>query len=415
MAEASILMDTVRHAVGRPRLRVSRRSGVIIALVAVLVTLSPSGLRTTSLSATVVAPSSYSVPGGATIVSSSAQLVAALNAGPKPIVLADGTYGSSSYFDDWNSISLYAQHLGGAVLTAGLMVGGNRGPGGAIVQGLAFNVTDPSATFQNSELNLWGATGENTQVLDTTFDGNWDIGVGLLAMNPDGLVAQRLQFSSFVDDAIRASNNAAVSYGSPTAVINAISDISVAGVSNSTPGSSGGTAEAGLWIGQPVTNGVRRIKIRDCAWSGIETVNNAWNTTYSDLDIDMSGPHAGIGVAVYLEHYSLNDTFTNFVITGSKEGFNGEWNDGTPGKEAAHHDTIENGTIDASGWTGGGNTVGVYLDQGSDSNTITGIIFKNQNWAAIGLFQNTGTNTITNNTYQLAPGARELVRDSSRN
>jgi hypothetical protein len=320
-------------------------------------------------------------------------------------MLADGTYSSSSYFNDSNSSSLYAQHLGGAVLTAGLVVGGNWGAGGATVQGLAFNASDPSTTFQNSELNTWGASGERTRVLDSTFNGNWQIAVGLLALNPDGLVAQRLQFSSFTDEAIRASDNNTVSYGSSTAVINSISDISVTGVSRSTPGASGGTAESGLWIGEPVTNGVHRIKIRDCAWSGIETVNNAWNTTYSDLDIDLSGPHAVTGIAIYLEHYTLGDTFTNFSFTAVSEGFNAEWDDGTPGSEAAQNDTIENGTIDAAGRASGGHTAGVYLDEGTGNTTITGVTFKNQNWAAIGIYKPAGTITTTGNTYQLLTGA----------
>ena len=341
-------------------------------------------------------------------MATSAQLVSALAAGAKAIVLADGTYGGSSYFNDSSTSSLYAQHVGGAVLTAGLVVGGNFGSGGATVQGLVFNVTAPSTTFQNGELNTWGASGANTRVLDCVFNGNWDIAVGLLAVNPDGLVAQRLQFSSFTDEALRASSNSTVSYGSSTAVINSISDISVDGVSRSTPGASGGTAEAGLWIGQPVTNGVHRIKIRNVAWAGIETVSNSWNTVFSDLDIDMSGPHAATGVAVYLEHFTIGDTFTNFAIRGSNTGFNAEWNDGVAGNEAAQNDTIENGTIDASGWTGGGNTAGVYLDEGTGSTTITGVTFKNQNWAAIGTYKNSGTNTITNNTYQLAPGGVQI-------
>jgi hypothetical protein len=331
-------------------------------------------------------------------------LIAALKSGPPAIVLADGTYSSSSYFNDSNSSSLYAQHLGAAILTAGLVVGGNFGPGGATVQGLAFNVTDSSRTFQNSELNIWGDSGERTKVLDSTFEGNWQIGVGVLAMNPNGLVAQRLQLSHFNEEGIRASDNDSVDYGSSTAVIDTISDISVDGVAESTPGDSGGTAEAGLWIGHPVTNGVRRIKIRDVAWSGIETVNNSWNTTFSDLDIDMSGPHRGVGVAVYLEHYSLNDTFTNFSFTGVKVGFNAEWDDGTPGNEAAQNDAIENGTIDAAGW-GSGSTTGVYLDEGTGNTTITNVIFKNQTWAAIGAYKPAGTIAISNNSYQLASGA----------
>lgn len=338
-------------------------------------------------------------------VSTSAQLASALAAGSQNIVLADGTYGGSSYFDDAGSSNLYAQHPLGAVLTAGLVVGGNHSSGGAVIRGLAFDVTNSSATFQNSEVNIWGAAGEGTQVLDSTFDGNWKIGVGLLAVNPDGLVAQRLQFSDFTDEGLRATTNQLASYGSSVPTIQSISDISVNGVSRSTPGASNGTAEAGLWIGQPVTDGVHRILIRNVSWSGIETVNDSWNTDFSDLDINMSGSHAYEGVAVYLEHFSIGDTFRNFAIAGSKVGFNAEWNDGTAGNEAARNDTIENGTIDASGWNKGGNTAGIFLDEGTGSTTISGVTFENQNWAGIGAYKNSGTNSISDNTYQLDAGA----------
>lgn len=351
------------------------------------------------------APGSYSVPAGAVSVSTSAQLTSALAAGTPTIVLADGTYGGSTYFDDAGSSDIYAANPQGAVLTAGLVVGGNHSSGGAVIRGLAFDVTNSGATFQNSEVNIWGAAGEGTQVLDSTFDGNWKVGVGLLALNPDGLVAQRLQFSDFTDSGIRATNNQLASYGASVPTIKSITDISVDGVSRSTPGASNGTSEAGLWIGQPVADGVHRILIRNVSWSGIETCNNSWNTDFSDLDIDMSGSHAYAGVAVYLEHFSIGDTFESFSITGSKVGFNAEWNDGTPGNEAARNDTIANGTIDASGWNGGGHTAGIFLDEGTGSTTISGVTFENQNWAGIGAYKNSGTNSISGNTYQLDPGA----------
>ncbi len=330
------------------------------------------------------------------------------------IALADGTYGlaaGSGGFDDSDSSSLYAQHLGGAVLTAGLTVGGNFGAGGAVIEGLAFNVSDPSTTPQSSEINIWGASGERTQVLDSTFNGNWAIEFGLDAVNPNGLVAQRLQFTDFTDGGLRASDNVSTSYGGSTAVINSISDISVNGVSESTPGASGGTGEAGLWIGDPVTNGVHRIAIKNVAISGIETVNNAWNTTFSDLNIDMSGPYAAADVGVYMEHYTTNDTFTNFVITGAATGFNAEWDDGIAGNAAAYHDTIENGTIDASGVSRPGNTVGVYLDAGTGPMTITNVTFENQNWAAIGAYENVGPTTISGNTYDLPTGVVQISPD----
>jgi hypothetical protein len=294
------------------------------------------------------------------------------------------------------------------VLNAGLVVGGNFSSGGAIVRGLAFDVSDPSKAFQGGIIQTWGNAGTNTHVLDCTFEGHGVVPVGLLATNPDGLDAERLTFSHFADEGIRASQNVTVSYGSPTSTIDTISDISVNGVSESVPGASNGTAEAGLFIGHPVKNGVHRIRIRNVSISGIETVSNSWDTTYSDLDIDMSGPNAASGVCVYLEHYSRNLVFTNFVFTGTRTGFNAEWNHHIVGDAAAHNVTIKNGTIDAAGWTKGGNTAGVYLDEGTESTTVTGVTFKNQNWAGIGAYLTTGTNNFSGNTYALAPGAVQV-------
>jgi uncharacterized repeat protein (TIGR02543 family) len=352
-------------------------------------------------------PAAYTPPAG-TVVSTSAELISVLGSCSRslPIILANGTYSNTAYFNDQAGCSIYAQHLGGATLTAGLVVGGNYGTSGATVRGLAFNLSNPSVTFQSSELNLWGPVGANTSVLDCTFEGNGVIADGLNAYNPAGLTAQRLTFSDFTDGGLRASHDSPLNYGSSDPwAMNSVSDISVNGVSRSTGGASNGTAEAGVWIGEPVANGVHRIRVRNVSISGIETVNNSWNTTFSDLDIDMSGPYAQAGVGVYMEHYTLGDTFTNFNIAGTKTGFNAEWDYGTPGREAEQNSTIENGTINAAGWTLGGKTTGVFLDQGTGSTTITGVTFKNQNWAAIGEYLNSGTDTLNGNTYQLAPGA----------
>jgi hypothetical protein len=324
-------------------------------------------------------------------------------------VLADGTYDASGPFSDTNGSHLYAQHLGGAVLTAGLVIGGNFGSGGGSVQGVAFNVSSASKTFNGGEVYVWGNAGQNAKVLDSTFNGNSSVPVGLLAQDPGGLVAQRLTFTNFTDEGIRASNNVLVPFGGSTPVMNTITDISVNGVSRSTPGASDGTSESGVWIGEPVANGVHRIKIRNTAWSGIETCNNAWNTTFTDLDIDMSGPKAAHGVAVYFERFSKNLVFNGFSITGSSTGFNAEWDDGTPGNAAAHNVTIENGTIDAQGWTRAGHTVGIFLDVGSESTTVTNVTFKNQNWAAIGANQTTGTNSFSGNVYSVAAGATSVA------
>jgi hypothetical protein len=349
-------------------------------------------------------PSPYQVPAGARLVSTSAGLMAALQSRRRTgdIVLANGTYDSPYNFRDSSGVSIYAQHLGGAVLTAGLSVGGyGYGSGGVVVQGLAFDVSNPDKAAHGGEIYISGPGGEDASVLDTTFDGNKVVPIGLNATNPDGLIAKRLTFTNFTDEGIRASDNKTVGYGDSTPKINTITDIYVNGVSRSTPGASDGTAEAGIWIGHPVVNGVHRIKIRNVSWSGIETVSNAWNTTFTDLDIDMSGPNADVGVAVYLEHFSQKLVFNGFVFTGARSGFHAEWNDPAwGGVAAAHNTTIENGVISAAGWNRPTPTVGVYLDSGTQSTTIKNVTFKNQTFAGIDAYNTEGTNRFSGNKYQ---------------
>ena len=72
---------------------------------------------------------------------------------------------------------------------------------------------------------------------------------------------------------------------------------------------------------------------------------------------------------------------------------------------AAHQVTIQNGVVDASGWTHGGHTAGVFLDEGSDTITINGVAFLNQSYAGIDAFNAVGQNDFSGNTYQLAAGA----------
>jgi hypothetical protein len=346
-----------------------------------------------------VAPSSYPLPAGAITVSSSAELSAALQQSNRDIVLNDGTYDNAGPFTNANGNHLYAAHLGKAVLKAGLILGGNFGAGGGSVQGLAFDVSDAGKTLGGGIIHIWGQGGANSRVLDTTFRGNKAIPVGLLAYSPQGLVAQRDEFFGFTDVGLRASNNVAVAYGGSTPHIASISDIYVDGVTRATPGASNGTGEAGVWIGHPVDQGVQRLKIRNVSWSGLQTVNNASDTTYSDLDIDMSGPSQYAGVGVYMEHYTYHTIFQNFILRAVRTGFNGEWSNGVAGNAACHFVTIRNGTIDAAGSTLGGHQAGVYLDEGSDSTTVQNVTFLNQNWAAIGAFKTVGTNNFTSNSY----------------
>jgi hypothetical protein len=345
-------------------------------------------------------PASYALPAAAVRVTTTAELAAALQATPATdIVLAAGVYDNATPLSNYEGHRLWAEQVGAVTLKFGLGMGSNWSGGGGLVRGVTFDVDSGSKAFADAIVHVWGPGGANTSVLDCVFRGNYAVRFGLLAFNVTGLDAQRLEFYGFTDAGLRASDQREVAYGGQTSRIDTVWDIYVDGVSRPVPGSSFGTDEAGVWIGNPVTGGVKRIAVRNTAWSGIEVVNNSWDTVFSDLDIDMSGRFHG-DTGIYLEHYSYNNVFENFEITGARVGITAEWADpGWGGRAAAHFTIIRNGSIDAAGTQAPGNQAGVYLDEGTESTTVTNVVFQNQNWAAIGAYKNVGTNRFENNDY----------------
>ena len=215
-------------AIGR-----ARAAGLLLAALVTVLVLSPAGsgqLRATNALPAVappLPPASYKLPEGAAYVRSSQGLIAALRHRARNIVLADGVYDNPEPFNDRHASSIYAEHLGRAKLTAGLLVGGDRSNGGAVIRGLAFNISDVSKTPYSSALELVGRGANFTSVLDCTFEGHGVIWWGLFALNPRGLVAKRLTFSHFADVGLRASDNVPVPEGAPTPWLNAVTDISV--------------------------------------------------------------------------------------------------------------------------------------------------------------------------------------------
>jgi hypothetical protein len=50
----------------------------------------------------------------------------------------------------------------------------------------------------------------------------------------------------------------------------------------------------------------------------------------------------------------------------------------------------------------------LFLDQGTESTSVSGVTFRNMNFAAIDAYNTVGRNRFTGNTYKLAPGAKTV-------
>jgi hypothetical protein len=326
-------------------------------------------------------PAGYSVPSDALSVSTTAQLLSALGGSRLNIVLEDGTYDGASV-GTCTGKRLYARNLGKATVKFGLW-----SRGGERVQGLVFDVPDNSRCLQDSILRF---DGSDTVVLDTVLKGNKKVAHALYGLAPDGAEVRRYVAQGFTDTGLRLSSN----HLGGSIHIKAVSDISIDGVTYATPGGSNGTAEAGVWIGELVTEGVLRIRVRNVSWSGVEGVNNCNATRWSDLDIDMGGVLGAARVGIYAEHFCVGGIFERFLLTNVLTGFNGEWNDPVwGGKPACVNTTVRNGKIK-------GFNVGVYLDDGSGpGNSISNVAFEDGR-VAVGEYRPAQKATLTNLTYK---------------
>jgi hypothetical protein len=370
------------------------------ATTATTATTAPTTTTTTTTgggSFTVAAPqspSAYALPASHVYVRSSAELLSALQLSNRDVVLADGIYDHSGPFFNTGGNRVYAEHVGGAVLTAGFVVGGNSGVAGSVLRGLTFSVSSPSKTLLNSVVHVWGLGGVNAQLLDLRLDGSAAIGAGIMARQTEGIAVRRISATRFVDfGVIIEPNNTSLRPAVPAQV----SDITVSAVSRATPRSSAGTAEACLWIG--IRAEVRRVRLRSCAWEGLWTGTAAHNSLFEDLDIATSGV-----AAIYLEHWTTNSVFRRFKIDcpAGCYGINMEWNDPSWGGTAASVDNIfEDGTVSNG-------KVGAYMQPGTTRTTLRRVTFTGQTFSAINDWDGV-QNAYYDNVYRLSAGLTAIT------
>jgi hypothetical protein len=210
-------------------------------------------------------------------------------------------------------------------------------------------------------------------------NGHRTIAMGIEALALERIVVQRVVVRDVIDQGVIALGGA--SLASPIR----LEDLNVAGVMRAVPGSSGGTAEACVWLANTAT--LRRALIRSCGIAGVWTGNTSAGSLLEHLDID------GAPVGVYMEHYSSGVTVQNMRVgTSVATGVNCEWADPLTGSKPACTDVVIQDAIIAS------SKVGVFLDEGTTRTTVRRVRFQNQWWAAIGDYRGI-SNTYYDNDY----------------
>jgi len=340
-------------------------------------------------------PSPYTVPRPFLRVRTSAQLRAALaRRTPRTIVLHAGVYDGPGPFLNPNGHSIYGGKLGKAILAAGLSIGGNEARPGGLVRGIVFDLRDPSKTANGAAITVWGSA-VGAQALDITLRGNRTIRSGLVVRQPEGFRSARLVARDFTDYGILVDANDR----DRTTLEQRfrLSDLDVAGVTRPVPGSSNGTGEACVWIGNPGI--VERVRARRCAWAGLWTGTATTGARFDRIDVDETR------TGVYIEHFTRQSTFQRVRVGPRvRVGVTAEWADPDWNSQPASVDNvIEDSRFES--WL-----VGVYLDEGTTRTTIRRSTFVGQRWAAIGDYEGVDNSYFANDYRGIAPAAVAITR-----
>jgi hypothetical protein len=335
-----------------------------------------------------LAPVPYRLPKGAARVSSSAELVSALERGPRNIVLAAGVYDNARPFSNPHGRRLYAARRGGAVLRAGIVLGAHDGPQAPLLRGLRFDVADRAKTLHGAIVHVWGSA-KNARVLDTWLDGNGRVDSGLTVRQPEGFVARRIVATGFrsygvLVDPHESDYRARSPY--------ALSDLTISDVARPARGSSDGTAEACLWLGS--RGNVRRVQVRRCALIGVWTGTANDRSQIADVAVDRTP------VGIYVEHFTSRTTFRRLYIGPNvSRGLNAEWaNPDRGGRPASTDNVIRDSYFSTV-------LVGVYLDDGTTRTSVVGSKFVGQKWAAIGDYRGVDNSFSGNDFSGIGPDA----------
>jgi hypothetical protein len=316
-------------------------------------------------------------------------------------VLAPGVYDNARLFSNRHGHRIFAAKSGRAVLKAGMSIGANAGGRGAVLRGIVFDVRDREKTLNGAIVAVWG-TASGAKVLDTTLRGHGAVAAGIVVRQPEGFVARRIVAKGFTDYGVLVdANELDRDVSSPFF----LSDLDIANVSRPVPRSSDGRAEACVWIGN--TGIARRVKVRECAWTGVWTGTATRKALVEDVDVD------GARTGIYIEHFTHESTFQRIRVRSRvRIGMIAEWADpGWGGRPASVGNIIQDSVFESQ-------LCGVYLDEGTTRTTVRRSWFRKQAWAAVGDYRGNG-NRFHDNDYSgirstAVPISQEHISEARR-
>lgn len=332
---------------------------------------------------------------GSTFVSSTAELVAALEQGAPVIVLDAAAVFSPDELPPGQPYlrlkgqQLWAEVAGEVRLRFGVQAGGN-GPdfAGSELHGLVFDIQDPRYAARNpsnegqpSAIMNWGGA-QDLVIEDCIIHGNGVLEFGVLARQPEALSIHRVELDGVRHFGVYASTNDATTLATPIE----IHDIRIHDIYDPANDEKG----CGVALGHQAT--VTRAHLRDIRSTGILTANHCDGALLSQLDIDRiggpgRGPGLGGGVGVYIEHQTRNARIERFCVgPDTRIAVNSEWDHhgGDPKLAKGPRGTntvVRHGS--SAAWL-----FGVQFDQGTRNGTVHDVSFRNYRKAAILFYNN---------------------------
>jgi hypothetical protein len=277
-------------------------------------------------------------------VTDSSGLVTALLSTPaKDIVVAPGAYSNAGSVTFGAAHKVWCESVSGCTFDFGVIF---RFSANQAWRGGTFVVSDAAngAQIGSGNKSCLGigsdaSADRNLVCTDVVFDGQGVLGWAYKLGSVGGSKTQRLLVKGrFLDQGVRVNDQNAAS----VRVADVVSDLNVSGVYRSVRGEADGSAEQGCDFGNKVTNGVSRVRIRDCGWAGVFTGNNIRDTTIASFDIDncwalipvgsteSTSPGQLQGGGFRVNHQTRNCVIERFRIgvTGDMiRGITNEWDD----------------------------------------------------------------------------------------